>query len=189
MLVPRGEIKYFRSILKDVIYSAVKGYYDDPLFVADLDENQALTDLFNGKVFTPQMVESYLTQFTKKTFGVKLNDDKHGVHFANGRFDLKQGEFGPRYNPFDNPGSPFITQCIDYPYTWDYDADEVKVKEREDFYNEINATLSNIFTEPDVLHYILYKIGKALVVDSHENAHCLYLAGEGAAERQHWLIA
>jgi phage/plasmid-associated DNA primase len=105
------------------------------------------------------------------SLNVPVNDDQFGIHFANGRYDLREKKFAARLDPFTS--GLFVTKWINYDFTTD--------ETTESLMQTVHGTLSKIFLEPDALEYITFELAKSIVCAPVDNCYFLFLVGEGSA--------
>jgi hypothetical protein len=106
-----------------------------------------------------------------KLDAMMLDQDRTGIHFQNGRFDLLNGTFEERnILHVDGPMITKTADCIYVPIP-----DELFLPRMQGFH----GFLSNIFREPDVLQYVSSVMGRALLGDVL-SCDLLFLYGEGS---------
>jgi hypothetical protein len=98
-----------------------------------------------------------------------IDNDLSGVHFRNGRYDLRDGSFAPRSWGAD---APMITRVIDYDYA-KYD----DIQEKLEIFHSL--VMTKIYREPEVLKYVSSVMGRALL-GNISSCDLLFFYGSGS---------
>jgi len=94
-----------------------------------------------------------------------IDFDLHGIHFKNGRYDLRTSTFGPRTDEY------IITEYIPIDY---HESNEQDIA-------YIESIFKTLIREPDCLEYMKYFYGMKLSGTSINNQDLLFVYGQGAS--------
>jgi hypothetical protein len=112
------------------------------------EHKRNVDELFTGRAFNSSKSNGYEL---KLSLNVLVNDDQFGIHFANGRYDLREKKFAARLDLFTSG-----TKWINYDFTTD--------ETTESLMQTVHGTLSKIFLEPepDALELITFELAKSI---------------------------
>lgn len=142
----------------------------DPEFVAQLDGFMAEFNGFCQGKFSSNL-NHFLMQLNRED--VVFDNDPHGIHFQNGRWDLRSGQFIPLYaeSPFGRTPTMYITAYV--PHDW--------VASEQTDIEAFNASMMQIFQVSDSFEYMKYYIAKCLCAESTKDCEMVINLGTGGA--------
>jgi hypothetical protein len=104
-----------RSVLKRFVCKEMERFSQREGFEEFREEHKKNVDeLLTGSALNGSKISGYEL---KLSLNVPVNEDQFGIHFANGRYDLRGKEFAPRLDPFTC--GLFVTKWINYDFTTD----------------------------------------------------------------------
>jgi len=99
--------------------------------------------LLNASLFPCKVIELLYRKISYNSTDIEFDDDKHGIHFSNGRYDLINGIFEERTREM------FITYAVNYEYSKPSKIDV-------DF---ANKNIRKLFRDDESFHYMKRYLG------------------------------